>query len=502
MIKSIWFALRCLTIEQILWTILKILGVDLYVMGIGRFLLIAKINSTSFDTRILNSSDELDKYGSIFYGNKLCSSNVWEFNNANFNIDSDFLYSPLAKYNYTHRMVFMHFEWVFATKNGAELAKHFDLSLSDAELFNHPSCMSQRVYVYLWLAKSSEDEFFKNRLLFMFKSLILHTEESVRSNHLLDNLLAICALSILFKNLKIFRWSINRLQSLLCEYRRYGVFPEKTPCYQALIASRVGVCISFISTNSDNYKYKIIGLKTLVGLKQILISAPQIHLNDSYLPLKNWAEVLTGSSEYSVSIDGPNNIKAVLVCDASPFRGYTGHAHDSTGSAFLINVKNGFQYIGGLGTPTYQNSELRNAARASNSYFIPLPVLNYRARLKPLLSFRNDRLLKQQSYLSTMSLNEAILLIADDSNKYFYEINMRKFDNGFSFNFSSSELSVITFWSDVNVEKFSDVYKFRGDIKSKIIQKGSRYDGIFNEIQCTKCTLEFFKSIEIFVEIN
>ncbi|MEM8861197.1 MAG: hypothetical protein AAGD96_22965, partial [Chloroflexota bacterium] len=319
------------------------------------------------------------------------------------------------------------------------------------------------------------------------RTLVVTTEEKADANHRIDNDLAIALLALICRSSTVFDWAIESLKKRNISWVNSGTYPERTPCYQRLIAARIVVLRNLIE--ASGWKSEEI----LDDLHRVLNHTPNVHVNDSYLPRQSW-QSKPAEIECSLAVSrflGPNYIVTVIKSPV-PERGYRAHVHDATGSLFVHTIS-GYQLIGGLGTPTYGSSTMRNLARSAHSYCTPRPTQNFAPRLVPFRSFRhtNIRPLKISEKIDEM--RNQILWSDRVSDNFEACWTLKKS----TIELWVSRASHLTFWTDFDQNYFFDLVSFEGEDLDHTVDQDLRYDGIGNAKQAWKHNLKLSRNLII-----
>jgi hypothetical protein len=419
------------------------------------------VSSCSVDEIANTQSSELYNYPEIFSGNYY-KNGAWVFNSTSFVVDDDFLFSLADKWDYTPRVHFQHMEWLFCTDRPVDEYLRLSPVLSSSTFYWHPSPATQRFFVLLYLYLDSR----RTELISHIKDHAVYIAENIEinlhGNHFLDNLLALLAYAVLTKDQELYVLVHSEIHRNFL--RRFDFFPEKTPCYCALLNARLQL-LSKLDAPFSGYD------QLCKSIEKLLLNNPPVHLNDSYLAFNNWFRSYSGTriSERYFATLCTDNYVYTLVGKSFGLRGFQAHSHDSNGS-FFVHDAFGRQIIGGFGTRYYAADKFRNLLRSSSSYCKPL---NSFERFKIYYffgSFRNfafdlnNYLLSKEEDGISLSLNSSCsITVLDDT----VLITGRG-----EFEFS--------FWSDLNLQDLNEAATIKiGSIFSTKVS--TRYDGIYNE---------------------
>jgi hypothetical protein len=489
------FIKTSLKIRQVLWLTLDFLKLSRLYKQFSRRKILNELQVENFNLRRLVSQEFYLEYISIFRQNIFHhESRIWKFNSQKFHVDYAFIHNGLDKSDYTYRMIFMHCEWMFNNQSidlDSFIKLHCELEKSD--FFYHPSCTSQRAYVLIWtlVSKKTTNSFHNQLVLKYLKVLILNTEEYVYANHLIDNYLAIIFLANFACLDSTVLWACRKLKNITLGWVEMGYYPEKTPCYQSLLAGRTMLVIKSLEV-SDVFSKEI---NYLNRMHRTFLSCPDVHLNDSYLPIESWKKNSYFHCPYATSLNLEGGYQLVLVDDATPDRGYMGHAHDASGS-FYIYDNSCRQLIGGRGTSSYRISSDRDFTRSAKSYCSPRPKRAFVNRLNPWLSFRNTFSIKPIVNKYSLPNSRKKIVIIDKLNDG-YSVNwFLPFDREGSVIASCNRESELSFWSDFQSDELFKFIFISGDDLHLESFKGSRFNGIGNEIECYEYHLSFSSFIE------
>lgn len=483
MISAIKFSCLSLLPGQIVWSLMDWTGLSYRLKSFLRRNLLREVNGGEKCLRFL-PLDYYEEYTHVFRRNKYDGFNEWSFNGRKIRIDDEFIFSEMNKSDYTYRMVFFHFEWLFGCKiEDPRIFSELSDKFRSSPIFYHPSCVSQRSFVLGWMiSKYPDSKILRSIASEYLRLLIVKTEDSVGANHRVDNYLAIILLSHLNGYDEVALWASRKLISLCRKWVYRGYFPEKTPCYQALISRRLNIVISAISKNDFILENVPDALSFLEEMLNVLMNFPDVHVNDSYLPLSCWkrGEVRYCKYAWSCALDG--GVVVVIVGDALPDRGFRGHAHDSTGALF-VHSPDGRQIIGGYGTETYRVSENRNFSRSIRAYCAPFPEEGFVPRLVPWKSFRHTSIRRVEVNISHRSDGPVVIDIVDNkSNNYKSSWVVDRSGKG-KINLICSRPSVLNFWSDFNPEALAEKVHISGEGLILKCDEGYRYDGIGNRVE-------------------
>jgi hypothetical protein len=466
--KTILFVLNSLSFHQIFYTVFKSASKK-YRKELSKL-----VKGGSAGQIVLGGSKDIFYYPKIFAGNSFTGSR-WTFNNKSFDVNHDFLNGDVDKWDYTPRVHFQHFEWLFNEARPVERYFEAKKLYSDSTFYWHPSPATQRFFVLLFL-------FLVYRDMTLIKELKEHAiyiseniEINLHGNHLLDNYIALIAWSILSDNLKLYTKISGEIYTRFL--KRFSVFPEKTPCYCALLYYRV--------TLAKSVQSKIFGSEHLLTeLQDFLLNNPNVHLNDSYLERRNWEHVYPKEARgygdyYAETYQGKYQI--TLIGNGFGDKGFQAHSHDCGGSLFIQDSA-GRQVIGGLGTKFYASSEFRNHLRSSVAYAKPMLKRKWLAYYSFFGSFRNFgfNFLK---YFMMHEDNSSRLVVQDE-----YEISVIK--NEISFSLKSN--SDISFYSDCSIEEFDNLIDLEG-VSVQYNGLCERFDGLYNTKKSHNLILKPFR---------
>lgn len=487
MISVIKFAALSLRLNQVVWTLLDMARLSYPLKRIIRRNLLAEVNGGELHNIL--ASDAFDKYRSLFASNHFNDESIWTFNGQKITVDNSFLLEPINKADYTYRMVYFHFEWMFQDQSpDLALFDKMHHSLEQSSMFYHPSPLSQRSFVLAWVvAHTDYIDTYAVRVKHYLRHLIVSTEDSVGANHLIDNFLSIILLAHMLGLTTIVDWAMTCLRKSCKHWVAAGYFCEKTPCYQALLLGRVRLVRQALSKTGNKTD-----ISFLEKMSNVLKCFPRVHVNDSYLPLKRWETFSAGQAAYARSLPLGNQMTLTIVSDARSDRGCRGHVHDASGALF-VHHHNGTQIIGGKGTATYKTSDERNFCRGAAAYCIPIPQDNHTPRLIPWKSFRHTRC--RSVDVCDKSIPGLIDLVFRDllgSGAHWRWQAKRQ-----QVILTSERPSSLGFWSDLCPEEFARRVSIQGGSAPLKSRSSTRYDGIGNAVPCYYYQILFKRDLSL-----
>lgn len=487
LISLVKFAALSLRLDQVLWTILDMTRLSYPLKRILRGRLLAEVDRGSI-CYLLNA-EEFESYRQLFAGNYYDGNQEWVFNGKRFTVDNAFMFKSIDKMDYTYRMVFFHFEWMFDSQS-PDLGKFEKVhgKLEHSPLFFHPSPLSQRCFVLAWvLANVDEPGAYLGLIQKYLRHLIVKTEDSVCANHRIDNFLAIALLAKILGLDEIVSWAMVWLRKSCTEWVAAGYFCEKTPCYQALLLGRARLVQEALLATCGRADVAFLG-----QMVNVLQRFPAVHMHDSYLPLAKWRASSSGPAPYARHLSLRAELNLTLITDARPVRGCRGHAHDASGALF-IHYSDGTQLIGGRGTGTYKTSLERDACRDATAYCIPIPQSGHTPRLIPWKSFRHTRY--RPVRVHDLSSHGEIDVAFHD---------YRGSGACWRWQATSGEIlvtcdrpSVLGFWSDLAPESFSQFLRIRNDDAQFTCRLCTRFDGIGNAVPCHYYEVKFQTNLSL-----
>lgn len=434
-----------------------------------------------------------EPYRLLFAANHFDGHQTWRFNGQQITIDDAFLFNPIDKTDYTYRIVFFHFEWMFQTEvpDVVTFEKLYG-RLEQSAMFFHPSPLSQRCFVLAWvLAHLEHPGRFKGHVLNGLRHLIVSTEDSVCANHLIDNFLAIALLAEMLGLDRIVSWAMLWLRKSCADWVMAGYYYEKTPCYQALLLGRVRLVQVALSANGRRADVAFLG-----QMASVLQRFPAVHMHDSYLPRAQWQTLAAKPAPYARSLSLGACMNLTLVTDARSDRGYRGHVHDASGALF-IHHQDGTQVIGGKGTATYKTSPQRDACRGAMAYCIPYPRCGHTPRLTPWKSFRHTRC--RSVDVHDLSRPGAVDVTFHDR---------RGSGARWSWQGTASQIlltcdrpNVLGFWSDIDPARFATIVSIRGNSSPVTTRPCTRFDGIGNPVSCYFYETAFEKNLILDIKV-
>lgn len=435
----------------------------------NKLLALISENDGSIDCEI--KEDFID-YKNIFRGNSFDGA-VWKFNNASFDVTDEFLYGSIDKWDYTPRVHFHHCEWVLSEKDPVSaVLRHIELYQS-ATFYWHPSPATQRFFVLFYLYLKNNCPELKVQIDLHVEYIVSNIEINLDGNHFLDNLLAITAYALLTNNGGLLKKVVEDIDKYFLVEKEY--FPEKTPCYCALLYSRLEIILAINNTRKETEDI-------LVRLKNLLLNNPPVHLNDSYLELRNWYDVYPKNSRVSADyylhkvLEGQKK-SITLIGNGFAKRGYQAHSHDCC-AAMFVQCSDGSQLIGGLGTKSYASDHYRNDIRSRTSYFRP-EIISKKIDYKLFMgSFRNFSI-DNNKYSLSLNNNIAHMKVVEGygvkiiDDKIFFE-NIKSLP--------------IVFYSDYDKSCIKDHLIFSG-FSIISVEDSDRWDGICNKVKSHKYTV-------------
>jgi hypothetical protein len=461
-LRTVLFVLSGLSIHQILYTIFPFLRARYK----SRFCNL--VSSCSVDEIANTQSSELYNYPEIFSGNYY-KNGAWVFNSASFVVDDDFLFSLADKWDYTPRVHFQHMEWLFCTDRPVDEYLRLSPVLSRSTFYWHPSPATQRFFVLLYLyldgRRAELIPHIKDHAVYIAENI----EINLHGNHFLDNLLAMLAYSALTKDRELYVFIHHEIYKNFLN--RFDFFPEKTPCYCALLNARLQL-LSKLDVPFSGFD------QLCRSIEKLLLNNPPVHLNDSYLVFNNWFRIYSGPRIYSGTRISEGYFATLctdsyvytLVGKSFGLRGFQAHSHDSSGSLFVHDAQ-GRQIIGGLGTKYYAAGEIRNRVRSSDAY-CKVPGGESKFKIRHFFgSFRNFGF--NTNRYAVQSERDSIALLVNGDQLVSISNNSILFENGGN----------LAFWSDLSPELLEKTSTFE-NIDILNVEKSIRYDGIYNEVEC------------------
>lgn len=486
MIKLIRFALVSMTPVQIVWTVLDMARLSGPLKRAMRIRLVRLARAGTGQPRVVPDQGVFRDYARLFSANVLedgTEGEIWRFNHQPFPLDAAFLGARMDKADYTYRMVFLHFEWAFALQPGPAAVRFAEMHdrLQDTPVYLHPSCLSQRVFVLAWLLSQPGAPGDLGALVRPWlQHLITTTEDKAAANHRIDNDLAIALLAHLAGEDRVRAWALDGLARRTAHWVAEGHYPEKTPCYQHLLAGRARIVRACLGPSPE--------AEALDRMIAVLGRVPDVHVNDSYLPRACWARPGGGAlpdCDYAASQDLGRGMIATVIADPLSARGYRAHAHDAAGALF-VHAPDGTQLIGGLGTPTYRISAERDAARDAGAYAAPRPVTGFVPRLEPWMSFRHTAIRAPETAINCAGPATSVLITDVPSA----EFQARWTLGPGEIRLWVSRPSVLEFWSDPDREALTHWIAFDGDITAHVSEPAQRFDGIGHARPATRHRLD------------
>ncbi len=436
-----------------------------------------ELEKTNFANSKLIVVQGVYDYSNVFSGNYV-KDNIWYFNNTAFEITDEFLYGQVDKWDYTPRVHFHHCEWTLEEENPVEAILFHIERYEKSKFFWHPSPATQRFFVILYLYLKYKDERLLAELNITINYIVDNVEIQLDGNHFLDNLIAILAYSILFDNEGLLFRVGNSIEKYFLNNHAY--FPEKTPCYCSLLYSR----LKLLESIPSNSKYFI---SITSKLESLLLNNPVVHLNDSYLEMKNWFPIYPKidkvCSDYFVQKIHKNKI-FTMIGNGFAKRGYQAHSHNNS-AAIFVYTEDGKQIIGSFGTKSYAAGAERNSVRSSSSYFRPNRIskkINFKYFLGSFRNFGIDR----NTYSLSLTQRGCELSVGDNGYKAKLIENKIQFIN--------VKNSHMIFWSDYNQEELFSMLEF-DSISLIDVDKIDRYDGIYNNITSYKYLIKIEKDL-------
>jgi len=501
------------TVSTTFWRLLSICRIKEHLLRIQRKRLIADVGSPLSNRLSLNAFS-VDPFPCL--SNRLEEEDCWIFNEVRFKITTSFLDKPMDKNDYTHRMVFFYLEWLYKveTEEEKEMALKLLGKIRSLILYQHPSCMSLRVYPLLcFYTRFAEDKevtsVVEEDLRKTFRMLIFHTEEENGANHLLDNYMVLTLLSLLFGSNENLSFFSQRLIKFLAYSTANGFFAEKNPVYERLLSHRLKLLRSALQHVTDDNSFSDPNLnEELDRFDSHFQNHPDVHFNDVYLPLGQLKNEDCQQPAPSHSELGPyfatwRNKKSTttVLLDPMPRRGFTAHAHECAGSLFIYQGDS--VVMGAMGTPSYANRKRRMLAKRVRSY----PVMrSLETRSNHMLFFNSFRI------AAFFRPRHVVEEFDEKTTIHFSHRYLRPWKKKlFSVELSDKGHRLIPKGPDTNFG-----FEFYSDLKWQVeesvarcewleitgfetfqVKNAVRYDGIYRNLNCSKCSMVFTQPLEI-----
>lgn len=483
MISLIRFVALSLLPGQVFWTLMDMARLSVPLKKRLRKSLLASANLARVQENRILAAAAFEPYKRLFASNHYDGSEPWVFNGQSLDVDDAFLIAPIDKADYTFRMVFFHFEWMFvAGTPDMDLFQQLHIKLEASHMFWHPSCLSQRSFVLAWClayANANDAQALSPLVPRYLAQLIVTTEDSVGANHRIDNFLAITLLAHISGCDDLRDWALTWMQKTCAPWIIQGYYSEKTPCYQALLLGRVQLLHQAIQDSQPRHA----SLPFLQRMVDVISLFPKVHLNDSYLPLAQWHDHSRGLPAYAWGGATPAGTTFVVINDARSDRGYRGHLHDASGALF-VHSRDGRQIIGGQGTATYRTSDQRDFSRSNKAYCVPQPQVGGTPRLIPWKSFRHTqcRMLDTATVLSPKGIKISLSDRVGDG--FSWDWYFEQTDQGCRIQVTTNRPATIGFWSDLAQDDLHTQVHILGSSKPLAHRLDRRWDGIGQDLGC------------------